>query len=60
MINATWLAIVTRLGVLLWLATDKFFLLVVAALVGLAVALGVNAYRDPPAGSGAGQGRPSR
>ena len=40
--NATWLAILTRLGVLLWLATDRLVLLVVAVLIGLAIALGTS------------------
>ncbi|HWI42525.1 MAG TPA: hypothetical protein VNS81_02825 [Nocardioides sp.] len=38
--NATWLAIVTGFGALLWLATDHFVFFVVAAMLGLAVGLG--------------------
>ena len=41
MVNTTCLAIATELGVLLWLATDHFVLLLLGALVGLALGLGL-------------------
>ncbi len=39
--STAWFTIVTRLGLLLWLATDHFILLILGALLGLAVALAV-------------------
>ena len=44
-VSALWFAIPSGLGVLLWLATDQFILLILGALMGLALGLGANANR---------------
>lgn len=41
--NWTWLGLGCLGGVLLWLATDQFVLLVLGVLLGLAVAIGIGA-----------------
>jgi hypothetical protein len=43
--SALWFGIPAGLGVLLWLATDQFILLILGALMGLALGFGFQANR---------------
>jgi MFS-type transporter involved in bile tolerance (Atg22 family) len=44
-VSALWFAIPTGLGVLLWLATDQFILLILGGLMGLALGFGFQSNR---------------